>query len=80
MVRAINRSNFEIVQITEDMVLLKDVGPWDKFCTITNNAENVVEEVAPILNNRKLKYYDSEGTLTELYVESGKFAGFGPGV
>jgi hypothetical protein len=36
----------------------------------------VVEDLASMLNGRRLFYYDSEGELTELLVKDGKFAGF----
>lgn len=71
------KAKFDVVDVTNpDRIVLRDVGPWDKHLTITNDAESVVEDVAPMLRGRRLFYYDSEGDLTELLVKDGKFAGF----
>jgi hypothetical protein len=37
-----------------------------------------VEELAPILNGRRLEYIDSDGRRDQLLVKDGKFAGFAP--
>jgi hypothetical protein len=37
------KSNFRIPKITPDVVELIDLGPWDHFSTITNDAEAVVK-------------------------------------
>jgi hypothetical protein len=68
--------NYEIAADAADALILRDLGPWDRFPTITNAAEEVVEAVATQLHGRKLQYYDSEGELTELAVKDGRFAGF----
>ena len=66
-----------IVVFTDDVeVRLRDIGPWDKHLTITNDAERVVEELSVPLNGRVLRYYDSDGEVSELLVHDGKFAGF----
>jgi hypothetical protein len=60
-------------------IVLEDLGPWDKYMTITNAAEEVVEELTKagkIFEGRRLLYYDSEGELTELAHKDGKFVGF----
>lgn len=62
-----------------DALILNDVGPHDMFPTITNDAEAVVDEVAPMLAGRRLFYVDTEGRVDELLVVEGKFAGFAPG-
>ncbi len=62
------RSNFEVVEITDKQIVLRDLGPWDEFMTITNNAENVVNLLRDKIGNRRLFYYDSEGELTEILV------------
>jgi hypothetical protein len=72
------KPRFEIVESTPDYVLIRDVGPWDQYLTVTNGAEEVVAELAPMLNGRRLEYYDSEGARDQLLVKDGKFAGFGP--
>ena len=58
-------------------LVIRDVGPWDQRLTITNDAEYVVERLAPRLaEGQRLFYFDSENVLTELVVKEGKFAGF----
>lgn len=63
-------------------LLIRDLGPWDRHPTVTNDAEAVVAEISPILRGRRLFYYDSTGQLDELLVLEGRFAGFrrGPAV
>ena len=73
------KSNWIIVNENKDSITIKDLGPWNKYSTVTNDAESVVEELAPVLGNRKLLCYDSEGLLGELLVKDGKFNGFAPG-
>lgn len=68
--------NFEVLQQNDEMVLLEDLGPWDKYMTITNGAEEVVASVAPQLGCRRLEYIDSEGNRDQILVRDGKFAGF----
>jgi len=72
------RPNFVVVNSNEERVLIKDLGPWDRFPTITNNAEVVVAELAPTLAGRRLHYIDSEGHEDQLLVKDGQFAGFAP--
>jgi hypothetical protein len=71
-------AQFRIVEQTKVSVLIRDVGPWDKCFTVTNDAESVVERMLPILNGRRLFYFDSEGDLGELKISNGRFAGFAP--
>jgi hypothetical protein len=70
------RAQFEMVKQDKETVVLADLGPHDCYPTITNDAEYVVEAVAPILRGRRLLYYDSEGELTELLHKDGVFKGF----
>lgn len=72
------RANYEIVEDTPEVLCLEDMGPWDKFLTVTNDADHVVEELLPVLGNRRLEYYDSDGQRDQLLVKDGKFAGFAP--
>ena len=74
-------ANYSIVEDVPERVVIKDLGPWDQCMTITNDAEGVVERVAPMLNGRPLFYYDSEGELSQLLVDQdlGRFLGFAPG-
>lgn len=72
--------NYETVSVTDQRILLRDLGPWDQYPTITNNAEAVVRQMTTAygedLGGRELHYIDSEGDIDRLLVENGKFAGF----
>ena len=70
------RANYAIVLESDDCVLIRDIGPHDQFFTVTNAAEEVVAELAPMLRGRRLEYYDSDGDRDQLLVQDGKFAGF----
>ena len=70
-------ANYEIVEKNMDYLIIKDKGPWSVFMTITNAAEQVVNELLPRLNGRKLYYYDSAGSLGELRIKDNKFHSFG---
>lgn len=62
-------------------LVIKDIGPWNKHLTITNDAEGVVQRLAQqghLPAGRRLFYYDSEGELSEILVRDGFFAGFAP--
>lgn len=74
----ISAVNFRVVRQNDEMVLLKDVGPWDRYMTITNGAEEVVASVARWLGCRRLEYIDSDGKRNQILVRDGKFAGFAP--
>lgn len=74
------RANYEIVSETPSCVTIRDLGPHDQYLTITNAAEQVVQELAHRLNGRRLQYYDSDGRLDQLIVVNGRFAGFAPGL
>lgn len=71
-------ANYTVVLDKPDRLVICDNGPWDRYMTVTNDAENVVKELAPRLNGRMLLYFDSEGDLDQLLVRDGKFAGFAP--
>jgi hypothetical protein len=73
-------ANYSIVEDTDKHIVLRDLGPWDQYPTITNDAEAVVEDLAQELGGRRLFYIDSEGQKDELLVSAtGQFAGFKPG-
>jgi len=73
-----NMPNYTVEKTTDDLILIKDIGPWHIFPTVTNRAEEVVLELAEKLNGRKLFYVDSDGELGELCIADGKFSKFGP--
>ena len=75
------KSNFVLVRHEpEKFVLIEDVGPWDQFMSVTNDAENVVIEMAKhyALDRIKLFYIDSEGVTSELKTKDGKFLSYAP--
>lgn len=62
-------------------LVIRDLGPWEKFYTVTNDAENVVDELVRagrLPPGRALHYYDSDGRLDAILVKDGAFAGFAP--
>jgi hypothetical protein len=70
-------ANYGIAKQDDKVIVLQDLGPWSSFPTITNSAEEVVAALAPVLDGRRLYYYDSDGDLTELEYKDGVFTGFG---
>lgn len=72
------KANFELVEHDNRRVLIRDVGPWDRYLTVTNAAEQVVAELAPMLNGRRLEYIDSLGDTAVILIKDGQFAGFDP--
>jgi hypothetical protein len=71
-------ARFKIVEETKKSVLIRDLGPWSKHSTVTNDAATVVAALVPVLSGKRLFYFDSEGELTELKISNGRFAGFAP--
>ncbi len=69
-------ANYQIVRKTDKSLIIRDIGPWSKYMTITNAAEEVVQALAPQLIGRRLFYYDSEDEFGELLIEAGRFTGF----
>lgn len=79
MRRISRRPNYKIIENTDKLVCIVDLGPWDKHPTVTNSAEEVVYALGAILQGRRLEYIDSNGQRDQILVDvSGKFAGFGP--
>jgi hypothetical protein len=73
-----NHARWEIVEDTADCLCIRDIGPWNVYLTVTNDAEWVVERLAARLAGRRLEYYDSQGNRDRLLVENGRFAGYAP--
>ena len=68
------RSNFTIIANAPEVIILQDLGPWDHFSTITNDAEAVVKYLFKsdqATGTKQIVYYDSEGEATQL-VHDGK--------
>lgn len=79
--------NFQIVANDPyQPLVIRDVGPWDQYPSVTNGAEEVVQDLNSrglLAPGRRLFYYDSEGALDELVFEfvddKAAFRGFRPG-
>jgi hypothetical protein len=74
------RANWQIVteESTVECLVIRDLGPWDEFLSVTNAAEQVVEELrslGELPDGRVLEYYDSDGHRDRILVERGLFAG-----
>jgi hypothetical protein len=85
-VNANRRAHYEIVRDETPMntpLVIRDIGPWDRFMTVTNGAEETVFELATagrLPAGRKLYYFDSDGFMDELKHDgAGNFLGFAPG-
>lgn len=79
----IRRANYEIVKADAAEVVIRDLGPWTEFLTITNWAEELVRELVSsgvLKAGARLFYYDSEGELDELLLDGVRLVDFAPGV
>lgn len=75
------KANYQFVGMGADgSVTILDIGPWDKYSTVTNAAESVVKEIlGKYPQTKRIFYYDSDGQKDELKIKDGKFDGFAPG-
>ena len=71
-----SHASFTIVSDTANHLLIRDEGPWDKYPTITNDADWVVSQLWTRLFGRMLLYIDSNGDIDQLLVRNGVFVGF----
>ena len=74
-----NPANYSVIEDGAEYMLILDLGPWDKYKTITNAAEGVVEELAEQLGARRLFYVDSDNQTDEIIHKDGQFVTFRPG-
>lgn len=76
------RYEFVIAETTPSALVIRDLGPWDRFPTVTNDVEQVLAELLAAgelrhSSGRRLFYYDSEGRKDEiLFDERGMFVAF----
>jgi len=74
--------NYVIVADSKEKIVIRDIGPWDRYATVTNAAEGVVEELfrrGVLPQGKLLLYYDSSGDLDQLLHDgAGVFTGFAP--
>lgn len=74
-------AKYVLVRGDSHATYIRDVGPWDRHLTVTNDAEKVVETLilqGLLPAGRRLFYYDSDGVLEEILVKNGRFIGFTP--
>ncbi|MBU0598707.1 hypothetical protein KKF61_07045 [Patescibacteria group bacterium] len=72
-------AQFEVISNTDEVLGIRDIGPWDKYLSVTNDAENVVIRLfaAGLLKEgKRLLYEDSEGELDAIIVANGEFVRF----
>jgi len=76
-------ANYNVVAEKPDEIIIRDVGPWERHPTVTNDAEGVVADLhreGRLPAGRRLLYYDSWGELDQLLHDGqGRFTGFAPG-
>lgn len=70
------RPRYEVIDVTDECMLIRDLSPWFSYPTVTSAAEIVVAELAPLLGKRRLEYVDSSGNKAEIVIKRGRFAGF----
>lgn len=73
---------YEILSAESDdeVLTIRDLGPWDRHKSVTNDVEAVLDDLWPgVLRGRRLFYYDSLGIQFEIFYEfeTGRFFGFG---
>lgn len=39
------KANYTIVASDRNQVIIQDVGPWDQYLSVTNDAKNIVKEL-----------------------------------
>ena len=74
------RSNYKILQDNNEKLIIRDIGPWNRYLTVTNDAENVVDDLVKLgfsFENKRLLYYDSMGILSEILIKDNRFFDFG---
>ncbi len=72
-----NKAQYNVLAVYPGCIVLEDIGPWDRYKTVTNAADSVVQEVIQVYGSGKRIFYnDSEGELAELLIKDGAFAGF----
>lgn len=73
--------NFEIIKNTTEYLLIKDVGPYDQYMSVTNDVENLIEHLYNsdvLCDKQSLLYIDSSNRVDEIVHLSGNFICFAP--
>lgn len=74
--------NFQLVANDDHWLVIRDIGPWDKFKTITNGADRLVPWLYSeglLKPLKQLFYFDSDNTCDEIVHAEGQFVRFAPG-
>lgn len=74
-----SHARYEVTMVEKDRVSIRDLGPWDKHPTVTNDAQHVVNELAEaghLTPGRRLFYLDSEGQAAEIVLNTMIVTGF----
>lgn len=72
-----NRSDYEIVCVQEDKIFLVDLDLGNK--SVTNDAENVVEEINKNFPDKRIIYRDTLGVWDEIVIDRRRsYAEFAP--
>jgi hypothetical protein len=72
-------ASYTVESETPEQLVIRDMGPWTRHATVTNDAENVVASLfrlGILKDEQRLLYFDSEGVLGELEHQGGYFTGF----
>lgn len=76
-------AHYKILNANSRFVLIKDLGPWHRFPTITNSAKEVVRDLYRndfLETDQRIFYYDEDEQADEiLHDGKGRFLGFSPG-
>ena len=72
-------ASYDIINSSSDHIIIRDIGAYSGYMSVTNAAEQVVAELLATLKGRRLFYYDSEGRLDELVIKNNKFSKFRTG-
>jgi hypothetical protein len=72
-------ANYTVVSDDSKALVLRDVGPWDRHPTVTNDVEAVVADLVRggrLPAGKRLFYFDTQGECDEILVFDGRFGGF----
>lgn len=75
------KSNYKIEELSDDKLIIRDIGPHDKYATVTNDVDNVVKtlyETGHLTDNMRLFYYDSYNDFDEIIHLNSRFLRFKP--
>jgi len=62
-----------------EQLVIRDLGPWDKYPTVTNDVDRVIADLwldKLLWEGRRLFYYDSLGARDEILHFGKRFMGF----